>query len=175
MNSPQTPLPVASEWVDDLHELAQRRAIARELGGDEQVARHHAQGKLTARERIDHLLDPGSFAEIGMLAGTVKYDADRKREHFTPSNAVVGIGKIDARRTVVAADDFTIRAGSSERSVSEKWIYADRCAWEYKLPLVRMVDSAGGSVKHRHQSSRVPPIVDRHKPATSGRSRSCNG
>jgi acetyl-CoA carboxylase carboxyltransferase component len=146
MNATQTPLPVAGEWADDLHELAQRRAIARELG-DEQVARHHAQGKLTARERIDHLLDPGSFAEIGMLAGSVKYGVDRKREHFTPSNAVVGIGKIDARRTVVAADDFTIRAGSSEGSVSEKWIYADRYAWEYKLPLVRMVDSAGGSVK----------------------------
>jgi acetyl-CoA carboxylase carboxyltransferase component len=60
---------------------------------------------------------------------------------------VVGIGKIAERRTVVASDDFTIRAGSSEGSVSEKWIFADRYAWEYKLPIVRMVDSAGGSVK----------------------------
>lgn len=139
--------PANGEWTDELHELTQRRAIAHALGGEEQVARHHAQGKLTARERIDYLLDAGSFAEIGVLAGSVKYGADRKREQFTPSNAVVGIGKIDARRTVVAADDFTIRAGSSEGSVSEKWIYADRYAWEYKLPIVRMVDSAGGSVK----------------------------
>ena len=65
-------------------ELAQRRAIAHALGGEEQVARHHAPGKLTARERIDHLLDAGSFNEIGALAGGVKYGADRKRQIFTP-------------------------------------------------------------------------------------------
>jgi acetyl-CoA carboxylase carboxyltransferase component len=147
MTSTQTSQPAAGEWAQDLDELAQRRAIALALGGEEQVARHHAQGKLTARERIDHLLDAGSFNEIGVLAGAVKYGPDRKRAHFTPSNAVVGVGKIASRRTVVAADDFTIRGGSSEASVSEKWIYADRYAWEYKLPIVRMVDSAGGSVK----------------------------
>ena len=147
MTSTKTSQTAAGEWAHDLDELAQRRAIARELGGEEQVARHHAQGKLTARERIDHLFDAGSFAEIGVLAGAVKYGPDRKREHFTPSNAVVGVGKIDTRRAVVASDDYTIRAGSSEGSVSEKWIYADRYAWEYKLPIVRMVDSAGGSVK----------------------------
>ena len=135
------------DWAPDLAELAERRAIAHQLGGEESVARHRAQGKLTARERIDGLLDAGSFNEIGVLAGGVKYGADRKRESFTPSNAVVGVGKIDARRTVVASDDYTIRAGSSEGSVSEKWIFADRYAWEYKLPIVRLVDSAGGSVK----------------------------
>jgi acetyl-CoA carboxylase carboxyltransferase component len=135
------------DWAPDLAELAERRAIAHQLGGEESVARHRAQGKLTARERIDGLLDAGSFKEIGVLAGGVKYGANRKRESFTPSNAVVGVGKIDARRTVVASDDYTIRAGSSEGSVSEKWIFADRYAWEYKLPIVRLVDSAGGSVK----------------------------
>lgn len=147
MNTTATPQPVSGEWTEELNELTARRAIAQKLGGDEQVARHHAAGKLTARERIAGLLDADSFAEIGVLAGAVKYGADRTRESFTPSNAVVGIGKIAARRTVVAADDFTIRGGSSEGSVSEKWIYADRYAWEYKLPIVRMVDSAGGSVK----------------------------
>jgi acetyl-CoA carboxylase carboxyltransferase component len=147
MNTTLTSAPPKGEWADDLNELAERRAIAQALGGEEQVARHHAQGKLTARERIDLLLDAGSFKEIGVLAGGVKYGPDRKRQDFTPSNAVVGVGKVDARRTVVASDDFTIRAGSSEGSVSEKWIFADRYAWEYKLPIVRMVDSAGGSVK----------------------------
>ncbi|SFN51476.1 acyl-CoA carboxylase subunit beta [Variovorax sp. OV329] len=147
MNTALRTPPETGDWAEDLQELAERRAIARELGGQEQVARHHALGKLTARERIDRLLDAGSFGEIGALAGAVKYGVDRKRESFTPSNAVVGVGKIAARRTVVAADDFTIRGGSSEGSVSEKWIYADRYAWEYKLPLVRLIDSAGGSVK----------------------------
>ncbi len=147
MNTTTQPAAAATDWAPDLAELAERRAIAHQLGGEESVARHRAQGKLTARERIDGLLDAGSFKEVGVLAGGVKYGADRKRESFTPSNAVVGIGEIDARRTVVASDDYTIRAGSSEGSVSEKWIFADRYAWEYKLPIVRLVDSAGGSVK----------------------------
>lgn len=130
MNTTTTSAAAAtSDWAPDLAELAERRTIARQLGGEESVARHRAQGKLTARERLDGLLDDGSFNEIGMLAGGVKYGADRKRESFTPSNAVVGVGKIDARRTVVASDDYTIRAGSSEGSVSEKWIFADRYAW----------------------------------------------
>jgi acetyl-CoA carboxylase carboxyltransferase component len=147
MSATPTYQPGSGEWTPELDELAQRRAIAHALGGEEQIAREHAKGKLTAHERIERLLDPGSFGEIGALAGAVKYGPDRKRVDFTPSNAVVGVGKIDARRTVVAADDFTIRGGSSEASVSEKWIYADRYAWEYKLPIVRMIDSAGGSVK----------------------------
>jgi acetyl-CoA carboxylase carboxyltransferase component len=147
MNATNATESTAGERAADLDELAQRRAIAQQLGGAEQVARHHAAGKLTARERIAGLLDAGSFNEIGALAGAVTYGPDRRRESFTPSNAVVGVGKIAARRTVVAADDFTIRAGSSEGSVAEKWIFADRYAWEYKLPIVRMVDSAGGSVK----------------------------
>jgi acetyl-CoA carboxylase carboxyltransferase component len=142
-----SPQPPAGDWTADLEELAQRRKIAGQLGGDEAVARHHAQGKLTARERIDQLLDAGSFNEIGALAGGVSYGADKRRERFTPSNAVVGIGTIAARRIVVASDDGTIRGGSSEGSVAEKWIFADRYAWEYKLPIVRMVDSAGGSVR----------------------------
>jgi acetyl-CoA carboxylase carboxyltransferase component len=138
---------VAGEWAGELDELQQLRKTAEALGGEEQVARHHAQGKLTARERIAKLLDPGSFCEIGVLAGASKYAKDGRRENFTPSNAVVGIGKIDSRRTVVAADDYTIRGGSSEAAVSEKWVFADRYAWEYKLPIVRMIESAGGSVK----------------------------
>ena len=92
------------------------------------MARHHAAGKLTARERIDRTARHRQFQGIGALAGGVKYGADRKRESFTPSNAVVGVGKIAGRRTVVSSDDFTIRAGSSEGSVSEKWIFADRYA-----------------------------------------------
>lgn len=138
---------VASEWDAELTELAGLRETAEALGGEEQVARHHAAGKLTARERIAKLLDPDSFCEIGALAGASKYAPDGSRESFTPSNAVVGIGKIDSRRTVVAADDYTIRGGSSEAAVSEKWVFADRYAWEYKLPIVRMIESAGGSVK----------------------------
>jgi acetyl-CoA carboxylase carboxyltransferase component len=135
------------EWAPEIEEIHSRLAIAQGLGGPEAVARHKAQGRLTARERIDRLLDTGSFTEFGALTASVKYTSDGKISSATPSNAVVGVGTIAQRRTVVAADDFTIRGGSSEAAVAEKWIYADRYAWEYKIPIVRLIDSAGGSVK----------------------------
>ncbi len=138
---------MAGEWEEDLEELAARRRIAQELGGPEAVARQHAAGKLTARERIAALFDPDSFREMGMLAGHVTYDETNRRKTAQPANTIIGVGRIDGRRVVVAADDFTIRGGSSEAVVSEKWIYADRYAREYRLPLVRLIDSAGGSVK----------------------------
>ncbi|MES3000841.1 MAG: carboxyl transferase domain-containing protein [Pseudomonadota bacterium] len=151
----------SSEWAADIEELEGLRAAARALGGREQVERHHAQGKLTARERIEKLLDADSFCEIGMLAGASKFRADGLRESFTPSNSVVGVGTIDSRRSVVAADDFTIRGGSSEAAISEKWVFADRYAWEYKLPIVRLVESAGGSVKllDKLGQSKIPGYI----------------
>lgn len=138
---------MSADWSKDLQELEQRRRIALQLGGDEAVQRQHGRGKLTARERIEHLLDTNSFREMGRLTGHVSYDENNERTNALPSNSIIGTGRIDQRRVVVAADDFTIRGGSSEAVISEKWIYADRYAQKYRQPLVRLIDSAGGSVK----------------------------
>lgn len=62
-------------WQDTLDELEQRKALARQMGGPDKVKRQHEFGKLTVRERIDQLLDPGSFREIGSACGTGQYDA----------------------------------------------------------------------------------------------------
>lgn len=137
----------APEWAPEIDDLRERHAIAHALGGEDAVAKHRAQGRLTARERIERLLDTASFSEFGVLTASVKYAPNGRIASATPSTAVVGVGTVAQRRTVVAADDFTIRGGSSEAAVAEKWIYADRYAWEYKLPIVRLIDSAGGSVK----------------------------
>ncbi|QHE86054.1 acyl-CoA carboxylase subunit beta [Hydrogenophaga sp. BPS33] len=137
----------SSEWQPELDEMAQRRAGAAAHGGEEAVARLRAAGKRTAREHLLAIADPGSFRELGMLAGKGRYGAQGQLESFTPSNHVMGLAHLNGRRTVVIADDSSIRGGSSEAAVSEKWIYADRYANEYKLPLVRFVDTAGGSVK----------------------------
>src|SRR5690606_1845298 len=61
-------------WEKELAELEQRKAFARKLGGAEKVARQHNEGRLTVRERIERLLDPGSFREIGTIAGRAEYD-----------------------------------------------------------------------------------------------------
>ena len=62
-------------WSAEIEEIQRRRALAEQCGGAEAVARHHAAGKLTIRERIDGLLDAKTFQEVGKLAGSAKYDA----------------------------------------------------------------------------------------------------
>ncbi len=143
---------------DRYAELTARRDSARQMGGEEAVQKNRERGRLNVRERIEHFADPGSFREIGMLAGKGKYDDEGTFKAFTPSNAVIGTCQVEGRRTVLSADDFTIRGGSSESTVSDKWVYAERYAHEMQLPLVRMVDTAGGSVKllEQQQSTKIP-------------------
>ena len=138
----------SASWQLEVDQLEHRRQLAREMGGPDGVARQHRQGKLTARERIDRFFDPGTFQEVGALAGKATYDeSGYELKEFTPSNIVIGKGRVDGRRTVVAADDYTIRGGSSEATSPEKWQYAEQAALRDRQPLVRFVDMAGGSVR----------------------------
>jgi acetyl-CoA carboxylase carboxyltransferase component len=116
-------------------------------GGTESVARQHANGRLTVRERIDRLCDGGSFNEVGALAGRGEYATDGSLIGFTPANVVFGEAQIDGRPVVVTGYDFTVRGGASDASVGDKRWYADRMAHELRVPLVRLVEGAGGSVK----------------------------
>ncbi len=134
-------------WENEVEEIDRRKEMAKQMGGPESVARHHKAGKLTVRERIDQVLDSGSFREIGGLTGAAKYDQQGNLVQFTPANIVIGTGRINQRRVVVSGEDFTIRGGSSEATISEKWIWAERLAGEMQIPIVRLVDTAGGSVK----------------------------
>ena len=149
---------VESGWEPELEELKERRRIGSEMGGAAAVERQHKLGKLSARERINILVDPGSFREMGVLAGKARYDPNEKLKELVPANAIIGTGAIDARKVSVSADDFTIRGGSSESAIADKWIYAERLAFEMKMPLVRLVDTAGGSVKllDQQQSTKIP-------------------
>jgi acetyl-CoA carboxylase carboxyltransferase component len=147
-----------SEWAPELEDLNHRRAIAREMGGPDAVSRQHEFGKMSARERIDQLCDAGSFLEFGSLTGKANYDERGELANFTPANTVVGTAEIAARPVCVAADDFTIRGGSSEAANPDKWVYLERLALETATPLVRLVDTAGGSVKllDQTQTTRLP-------------------
>jgi len=145
-------------WQPEVDEIDRRRALAREMGGAEAIAKIHAKGRLSARERIDALLDPDSFREIGALTGAARYDENGNLLDITPANALIGTGNIEGRKVVISADDFSIRGGSSEATISEKWIYAEKLALEHKLPLIRLVDTAGGSVKllDKDQATKLP-------------------
>ncbi len=128
------------------------------MGGEQALASFKARGRMNVRERIDLLLDAGTFREMGRISGKGNYDAEGHFKSLTPVNAVFGNGRIEGRKVVVSADDFTIRAGSSEATISDKWIYAERMALDLRMPLIRLVDTAGGSVKLLEQSghSKIP-------------------
>jgi acetyl-CoA carboxylase carboxyltransferase component len=152
----------AMSWEPELEELRRREELARRMGGEERVARQHATGRLTVRERIARLFDAGTFHETGALAGVGGYDDDGELIEFTPANTIVGHGRIEGRRRVVQADDFTVRGGAADAAIWQKIVYAERAAHDLRVPLVRLVDGTGGggSVKTLEQTgfSYVPPL-----------------
>ena len=96
-------------WEDEVNEIHRRRKLAQQQGGSEAIAKQHAKGRLTIRERIDTLLDPSSFSEQGKTTALPEYDDDGKLLGYVPANYVVGYGKIDDRRVVVGGEDFTLK------------------------------------------------------------------
>src|SRR6201994_4421849 len=131
-------------WKPELDELSRREAFAREMGGVEKVKRQHDQGRLTVRERIDGLIDRGSFHEIGAVAGLGEYDGAGVLKHVTPANCVFGRGRIDGRTVVVVGDDFTVRGGSADASISAKPLMAEEMAHDFRLPIIRIIEGSGG-------------------------------
>jgi len=125
-----------------LAELQRRRAVALEMGGTERVARHHATGRLTARERIAGLLDEGSFYEIGMLA-----EPELRLDRPVPGDGVItGLGRIDGRRVCIIAIDATILAGTTAPISMRKQGRMAAFAARKGLPLVILADADGGRI-----------------------------
>jgi acetyl-CoA carboxylase carboxyltransferase component len=153
-------------WKPELDELKRRQAFAQKMGGEEKVARHRKAGKLTVRERIDAFLDPGSFQELGSVAGAASYDDDGKLTDLVAANHVLGRGRIASRPVVIGADDFTVRGGANEGGVYAKLIMGERMAQDLRLPMIRLVDGTGGggSVKTIENSGRtyVPAMLGWH-------------
>ena len=146
-------------WQPEIDEIHQREALAYAMGGTEKVAKHHAQGRMTVRERIETLLDPGTFHETGVLAGSAEY-SEGKLTAFRPANFVMGTGRIDGRKVVVGGDDFTVRGGAADAAVMGKQVYSEQLANSLRIPVVRLVDGTGGggSVKmlEQHGYTYVP-------------------
>jgi acetyl-CoA carboxylase carboxyltransferase component len=127
--------------------LRARRQAALGMGGPEAIAKQRGEGKLTVRERIELLFDPGSFGEIGLLATHANVSpAMRGRE--TPADGVVtGFGKIDGRLASVIAYDFTVMAGSMGRTAEVKCNRAREIALTKRIPMIWLIDSAGARIQ----------------------------
>jgi acetyl/propionyl-CoA carboxylase alpha subunit/acetyl-CoA carboxylase carboxyltransferase component len=146
------PVTADESWTPMLEKVAALQAIAHKRlapgSNDPGVVRQRNRRKLTCRERIDGLLDPGSFREIGSLAGFATFDDAGDVAEFTPASHVGGQGRIDGRPCIVCADDFTSRGGHADGAIGQKSRYLDRLSIEMRTPSIRLLDgsSGGGSV-----------------------------
>ncbi|MEC8072839.1 MAG: carboxyl transferase domain-containing protein, partial [Pseudomonadota bacterium] len=134
-------------WEQEVKEIERRRYLAQQQGGKEGIAKQHARGRMTIRERIDVLLDDGTFQEHGRATASPVYDENDELIEYVPANYVVGFGQVDKRRIVAAGEDFTLKGGSPNAAGLRKSVYAEHLAVQYKTPLVRMLEGGGGSVK----------------------------
>ena len=144
---------LTSQLDRDAEEFAQRRERMEELvaelrertaqvargGGEKAIERHRSRGKLTARERIDRLVDPGTaFLELNALAAWEMYDGG------APSAGIVtGIGVVEGRECVIVANDATVKGGSYFPLTVKKHLRAQEVAEQNRLPCIYLVDSGG--------------------------------
>jgi acetyl-CoA carboxylase carboxyltransferase component len=125
--------------------------------------RQYDGGRYTIRERITKLADPGTFHEVGKIAGMATYDEQNNLKHLTPSNFVFGRARLDGRPVVIGGDDFTVRGGSADATIKEKNLQCEQMANQLRLPLIRLVEGSGGggSVKTIETTGRanVPGVA----------------
>ena len=131
-------------WEKSLEELRQRERLAEQMGGEEPIERQRSRGKLTIRERVAFLVDPGSFHEIGKIAGKATYAADHTLETFMASNSVVGRARLNGQPAFILGDDFTVRGGAADAAIRGKLIQSIKQAIDYRMPLVQLIDGTGG-------------------------------
>src|ERR671925_247914 len=130
--------------VEDLHT---RRDKAKLGGGEEKIALQHERGKLTARERIDLLVDPGTFVELGIQAGPHFSQRAMEGKEAPADGVVTGWGDVDGRPCAIAAYDFTVMAGSMGMTGEFKVTRLRELALQKRMPLIWLLDSAGARIQ----------------------------
>jgi propionyl-CoA carboxylase beta chain len=128
-------------------DLEQRKATAMEGGGAERIAAQHKKGKLTARERVDLLLDEGSFQEIGQLVTHRSTNFGLDKQVFLGDGVVTGYGTIEGRLVYVFSQDFTVLGGSLAEAHAEKICRIMDLAMQNGAPVIGMNDSGGARIQ----------------------------
>ncbi len=122
-------------------------------GGEKHIQRQHDRGKLTARERIDLLADPGTFSELGSAVGSTGKRLDGRVTEAPCDGAVVGTAEVNGRRVMVYASDFTVLGGSTAMQHLFKFAQSLEMAARWGIPMVNLLDSSGGRLGHIDQVS----------------------
>ncbi len=133
--------------ADKLERLAGMREDARRGGGAKRVDQQHARGKLSARERLDLLLDDGSFTELDAFVTHRATDFGMDEEHYLGDGVVTGFGRIDGRLVFVYSQDFTVFGGSLSEAHAEKICKVMDLAVENGAPIIGLSDSGGARIQ----------------------------
>jgi propionyl-CoA carboxylase beta chain len=141
------PPPDLHTTAGKLADLEQRRYEAVHAGAARQVERQHAKGKMTARERVDALLDPGSFTEFDELARHRAHDFGMARNRPYGDGVVTGYGTIDGRPVAVFSQDFTVNGGSLGEVFGEKIVKVMDYALKTGCPMIGINDSGGARIQ----------------------------
>src|SRR3954469_18076467 len=130
-----------------LEELEARRAQALLGGGEKRIAAQHAKGKLTARERLEILLDPGSFEEFDTFVEhrAVEFGMDKTR--IAGDGVVTGWGMVNGRKVFVFAKDFTVFGGSLSETHAGKITKVQDMALKYRAPIIGLFDAGGARIQ----------------------------
>src|SRR5512133_172686 len=148
MASPQTKLEVNKQTVDDRIKMIETERAKIELGGgEERIKKQHEGGKLTARERVQRLIDPGSFQEVGLFAKHRCTNFDMTGKDVPADGVVTGCGKVDGRLVHVASQDFTVAGGSAGEVHNDKAVEMMKMSLKTGSPFVFINDSGGARVQ----------------------------
>ncbi|TAM48512.1 MAG: methylmalonyl-CoA carboxyltransferase, partial [Acidobacteria bacterium] len=139
---------MGGEVGDDVRRrIAELEATSLEGGGKERVERQHAAGKLTARERLDLLLDPGSLEEVDRLVTHRSHDFGMERQRIPGDGVITGFGRIEGRQVAVFAQDFTVFGGSLSEAHAEKVCKIMDLALKFGVPVIGLNDSGGARIQ----------------------------
>src|SRR5215468_7895329 len=128
-------------------ELAQLRTTAKLGGGQQRIETQHKKGKLTARERLDLLLDEGSFQELDMFVTHRTSDFGLDEQRYLGDGVVTGWGRIDGRLVYVFSQDFTVFGGSLSETFAEKIVKIMDLAMRNGAPVIGLNDSGGARIQ----------------------------
>jgi acetyl-CoA carboxylase carboxyltransferase component len=139
--------PALHDWKPLVEDLQARRDQAYAMGGPERIERQRSLGKWPVRERIETLLDPGTFVEYGLLADSMDPGLQADKGYLAADGMVAGVGEIDGRRVAVCAYDFTVMAGSMGAVGEHKTARMRELALRQRIPIVWLLDSAGARIQ----------------------------
>jgi propionyl-CoA carboxylase beta chain len=132
---------------DKFNELAQKNEESLQGGGEQRIEQQHAKGKLTARERINLLLDEGSFEELGKFVMHRSTDFGLDKEYYLGDGVVTGYGTVEGRMVYVFSQDFTVFGGSLSETHAEKIVKIMDLAMQNGAPLIGLNDSGGARIQ----------------------------